>query len=189
MTSVRRRLVLRWAATAAAVAAIPAAAQAPSGSALEYQIKATFLYTVAKFVEWPAEKLEANAPIQVGIYGKDPFGPALDQTMRGKTVNGREMVVHRVTGLEQASQHHILFISSAEKKRLGTVLEAVAGGPVLTVGDVSNFAEQGGMVNLMMKENSVGLEINVNAAERAHLKISSRLLRLARVVKDQQVVR
>lgn len=158
----------------------PAAAQTPA--ALEYQIKATFLYTMAKFVEWPPEKLEGAGPLAIGVYGKDPFGATLDQQLQGKTVDGRAIVVRRITGLEQIRQQHIIFIAAGEKKHWSAVLGAVAGGGVLTVSDTDNFAEQGGMVNLVMKGNSVGLEINVAAAERAHIKISSKLLKLARVV-------
>ncbi len=183
-TTTSRRNVGRapWLA-AAILAAIPSPAQAPA--ALEYQIKATFLYTVAKFVEWPPEKLEGNGPIAIGVYGKDPFGGALDRLIQGKTVDGRGIVARRLTGLEQIRQQHIVFIAADEKKHLGVVLGALAGGGVLTVGDTDNFAEAGGMVNLVMKGNSVSLEINTSAAERSHIKISSRLLKLARVVQDR----
>ena len=176
----------RWltAALAAAMVSttIPARAQDAGTASLEYQIKATFLYTVAKFVDWPAGKIDATAPVRVAVYGKDPFGPTLERTLEGKTVNGRPLVIERLSGLEQARRYHILFISSGEKKRLRQILGALDDESVMTVSDMPDFAEQGGMVNLVMKENSVSLEINVGAAERAHLKISSRLLKLARVV-------
>ena len=170
---------------ATAAAMMPVCAQDPSRAALEYQIKATFLYTVAKFVDWPPEKLEENSPILVGIYGKDPFGDIIDQALQGKTVNGRALVIRRLAGLEQVSQCHILFVSSAEKKHLAQIFGAVGDGGVMTVGEIANFAEQGGMVNFVVRENSVGLEINVSAAERGRIKISSKLLRLARVVEGK----
>ncbi len=175
----------RWLVVATAAAMLPVGAEDPSRGALEYQIKATFLFTIAKFVDWPPEKLEENKPILVGIYGKDPFGATLDQVLQGKTVNGRPLVIQRLAGLEQVRQCHILFISSAEKKRLAQILSAVGDGGVMTVGEIANFAEQGGMVNFVLKENSVGLEINVSAAGRARINFSSKLLRLARVVEDR----
>ncbi len=162
--------------------ALAAPAQAPVP--LEYQIKATFLYTIAKFIEWPPGKLEGNGPIGIGVFGKDPFGGELDRQIQGKSVDGRRIEVRRLTGIEQAPRQHILFIAAGEKKRLGAIFSALTGGGVLTVGDSDHFAEQGGMVNLVMKGNSVSLEINTGAAERGQIKISSKLLKLARVVAD-----
>ena len=109
-----------WMAAAAALSSVHA--QGPPAAGLEYQIKAAFLYNFAKFVEWPVDKLNADSPILVGIYGKDPFGATLDEALRGKTVNGRVLEVQRLTGLEHVKQVHILFISSAEKKHLGQIL-------------------------------------------------------------------
>ena len=172
---------LPWVA-GAILMALAAPAQAPAP--LEYQIKATFLYMIAKFIEWPAEKLEGNGPIGIGVFGKDPFGGELDRQIQGKSVDGRGIEVRRLTGIEQAPRQHILFIAAGEKKRLGAIFSALTGRGVLTVGDSDHFAEQGGMVNLVMKGNSVSLEINTGAVERAQIKISSKLLKLARVVAD-----
>jgi len=179
----------RWLVAAVAAALIPAGAQDSSPAGLEYQIKATFLLTIAKFVDWPPDKLDPSSPILVGIYGKDPFGITLDQTLRGKSVAGRPLTVQRLRGLDQAGPCHILFISAAERKRLGQILNTLGDGSVLTVGEMANFAEQGGMVNFVTKDNSVSLEINPSAAERANIKISSKLLRLARVVEGPDQAR
>ncbi len=162
----------------------------PSGGMLEYQIKAAFLYNFAKFVEWPAEKLgDGSAPIVIAVIGKDPFGPVLDQTLIGKTVNGRALVVRRVVGLPDLRRCHIAFISSSEKGRLSEILPALAGAGVLTVGDAQRFAEQGGMISFVTEENKVRLEINVEAATRAGVQISSKLLKLARVVRNEAEAR
>lgn len=174
---------MRALAGAVVLMMMPARGQDAGGASLEYQIKATFLYTVAKFVEWPAGKNDVSSAIRVGVYGKDPFGTVLERACAGQTVNGRPLVVERVRDLEQAGQYHILFISSSEAKRLGQVLSQLSDKSVMTVSDIPDFTEQGGMVNLVMKKESVGLGINLGAAERAHLKISSRLLKLARVVR------
>ena len=171
------------AAVVLAVAMVPAFAQDAGDATLEYQIKATFLYTVAKFVDWPAAKSDPTAPLRVGVYGKDPFGPLLERAFQGKTVNGRPLVIERLKSLDQAGHYHILFISSGEKKRLDRILGSLTDEGVMTISDMANFAEQGGVVNLVMRANAVSMEINVSAAEKAHLKISSRLLSLARVVR------
>ena len=165
-----------------AAALSPAYAQGPPAARLEYQIKAAFLYNFARFVDWPAEKQNEKNQILVGIYGKDPFGSTLEQTLQGKTVGGRPLAIRRLTTLAGVKQCHILFISSAEKKNLGLILEVAGEGGVLTVGESAKFAEEGGMVNFAMRDNTVGLEVNVSAAERAHLTISSKLLRLAKLV-------
>ena len=170
-----------WVAVAILVA-LPAPAQAPIP--LEYQIKATFLYTIAKFIQWPAEKLEGNGPIGIGVFGKDEFGGELERQIQGKSVEGRGIAVRRLTGIDQAAGQHILFIGASEKKRLGAILGSLTAGGVLTVGDTAHFAEEGGMVNLVMKGNSVSLEINTGAVDRGQIKISSKLLKLARVVSD-----
>ena len=171
-----------WVAVAILVA-LPAPAQAPIP--LEHQIKATFLYTIAKFIQCPPEKLEGNGLIGIGVFGKDKFGGALERQVQGKSVEGRGIAVRRLTGIEQAPGQHILFIGASEKRQLGAILGSLTAGGVLTVGDIDRFAEQGGMVNLVMKGNSVSLEINTGAAERGQIKISSKLLKLARVVADR----
>ena len=93
--------------------------------------------------------------------------------------------MRRLTELTELKDCHILFISSSEKKRLGQILQKVRDGSVLTIADVKGFAEQGGMVNLTTRGDTVGLEVNASAVERAHIKISYKLLRLAKMVQDQ----
>jgi YfiR/HmsC-like len=167
------------------VAAIWSVRGAPAEIGLDYQVKAMFLYNFAKFVEWPAEKLPAGKPIVIAVYGQDPFGGTLEQTLQGKTANGSALVMRRLTELTELKDCHILFISSSEKKRLGQILQKVGDGSVLTIADVKGFAEQGGMVNLTTRGDTVGLEVNASAVERAHIKISYKLLRLAKMVQDQ----
>ncbi|MBI3667943.1 MAG: YfiR family protein [Acidobacteria bacterium] len=152
-------------------------------AALEYQVKAAFLFNFAKFVEWPAEKLgDGSNPIIVGILGKDPFGSSIDETFRGKTVNGRDVIVRRISQASDAGRCHILFVASSEKGRLEEILLSVASSSVLTVSEIKQFVERGGMISFTTDENKVRLEINVGAAERAGVKISSKLLKLAQVV-------
>jgi YfiR/HmsC-like len=156
----------------------------------EYEVKAAFIYNFAKYVSWPeASTSEKKKPFVIGVIGKDPFGQALDAAMRGRSVEGRAVFVERYGKVEEVADCDILFISSSEKNNLHRILEALHKAPVLTVGDMDQFAERGGMINLTTEEKRVRFEINVEAAERAGLKPGSQLLRLARIVGDPRTGR
>ena len=166
------------------VAAILGGAVAPSPS--EYQIKAAFLYNFAKFVEWPAKALlETRTSMTLCILGEDPFGADLEHILDGKTVNGRSIVVKRFSAIRGLEVCHILFISSSERHHLPEILEALGQASMLTVGETERFARLGGIINFTIEDNKVRFEINVDAAERAGLKISSRLLKLGKVIWDR----
>ena len=154
----------------------------------EYHVKAAFLYNFAKFVEWPEEAFRGpNDPITIGILGKDPFGSYLDRTIKNKTVKGRNLVVKRFEKANDLQACHILFISASEQKRLSQVLNKLNNWNVLTVSDIESFSRVGGMVNLIREGNKVRFEINVDAAKRAGLKISSHVLKLANIVRNDRV--
>jgi hypothetical protein len=157
--------------------------RADSTTPSEYELKAAFIYNFAKYVHWPeASTSETRKPIAIGVIGKDPFGQALDDAMRGRSLEGRAVVVRRFSRVEEVADCDILFISSSEKNNLPRILEVLHKAPVLTIGDMNRFAERGGMINLTTEEARVRFEINVEAAERAGLKPGSQLLRLARIV-------
>lgn len=151
----------------------------------EYAVKAAFLYNFAKFVEWPAEgeASAASSPFVISILGDDPFDAAIDDTLRGKAVASRQLVLRRIRRAEEVGDSRILFISSSEKAQLAEILKHLEGTAVLTVGEMDRFAEQGGVIRFRMEEKRVRLDINPEAAERANLRISSELLKLARIVK------
>jgi YfiR/HmsC-like len=151
----------------------------------EYQIKAAFLYNFAKFTEWPAAAFkDAQSAVTLCILGKDPFGDALD-SLREKTIEGRRLVIKRVSKVEEAEKCHILFVSASEKESLSHILKVTKNWNVLTVGDTKGFAESGVMINLINIEDKVGFEINLDAAEHASLKISSKLLKLGKIIKEK----
>ena len=153
----------------------------------EYQVKAAFLYNFARYVSWPKDSFpDDRAPILLGVVGKDPFGGALEQTIKGKTINGRELVLKRVTRQQDLKGFHILFVSSSEAQYLSQIMEKLKGESVLTVGEPEGFTLAGGIINLIMEENRVHFEINIVSAEQARLKISSKLLALAKVVKGER---
>jgi hypothetical protein len=161
------------------------AAQPQAVASLEQQVKAAYLYNFAKFVEWPpSAALDSNA-LLVCVVGDDAFAGVLDQTVQGKTANGRPVTVRRDPDSQRLKACHILFIGAAEQKRLSRLLEAVAGSGVLTVSEAERFAHLGGIINFIVEGNKVQFEVNVDAAARSRLRISSRLLQVARVVRDE----
>ena len=144
----------------------------------EYEVKAAFLYNFGKFVEWPES---ASGPIRICIVGDDPFGNNLEETVRGKTISGQPIEIKRLNREESPRGCQIAFISAAERKPRA-VLDLLQGASTLTVGESPNFAKDGGIINFVLEDNKVHFEINSGAAERARLKISSKLLSLARIV-------
>ena len=158
--------------------------QRPPSTPSEYQLKAAFLYNFAKFVEWPAGALgDPGEPIVLGILGKDPFGPTLEETIRNKTVQGRPLVIRRGDTLQEFKYCHILFITTSERRRLPQIFSILGKGAVLTVGETEHFTQLGGIINFTVEESKIRFEISVDNAEQSGLKISSQLLRLARIVK------
>lgn len=161
-------------------AAWPAMAEQPLAS--EYQIKAAFLYNFAKFIEWPANAHVADAQnFTIGILGPDPFGQDI-AVIAGKLVKGKPLRVVRGLTLEELKGCQVLFIGTAAPAELARTLGALKDKPILTVGESEGFARRGGMIHLMTVENKVRFEINAQGAEEAGLKISSHLLRLAKIV-------
>jgi hypothetical protein len=159
------------------------AVETQAQSAGEYQVKAAFLFNFAKFVEWPPSSFSAaSAPLRICVFGRDPFGRELRDITNEKTVNGRKLEVNQVVDLQLARTCHILFIASSEKAQLKRILESLRGTDVLTVGDTKGFAELGGMINFVLENDRVQFEVNHKAAEQAGLKISSKLLSVAKLV-------
>src|ERR1700730_17938488 len=149
----------------------------------EYQVKAAYLFNFLKFVEYPEDAFaDPLAPIVIGVVGEDPFGAALAQVVTGKTVQGRDLVIRTYRTGEDLRGAHILFISPPEKKRLPAILSSLRDSSVLTVADTEGFLEAGGMIQFVYEDKRVRFAINVDATSRAKLKMSSKLLSLARVV-------
>jgi len=150
----------------------------------EYQVKAAFLYNFAKFVEWPAEAFQnPGESLVVCVLGEDPFGRTLEDVVSGKRVDGRALAVRRVSDPRQTQGCRILFVSSSERKRVLSVLAAMDESFVLTVGESDSAVAEGMIVNFALEGGKVRFAINPAAAERKRLRVSSRLLSLAIVVK------
>jgi len=157
----------------------------------EYTVKAAFIYNFAKFVTWPDKALgKAGSPMVIGVVGDDPFGSALDDAVAGKSVDGHPLTVKRFDGFSDANagalrKCHILFISYSEKDKVGDILTALKGASVLTVSEIEKFPLKGGVVLFDMEGSKVTLEINPEAAKKAGLEISSKLLQVAKVFKSE----
>lgn len=156
----------------------PAARAELSGRDLEYQVKAALLLNFAKFVDWPPP---STPYFIVGVLGGDPFNFSLDQVMREKAVNGRPIMIRRVTQTEDATFCDLLFVSASERKRVAQVLAAVAHRPVLTVSDLSGFTAGGGIIQFYEEDGRIRFEVNLEAAQHAGLRIHAQLLRLAKI--------
>ena len=147
----------------------------------EYQVKALFLLNFVKYVDWPAG---ASGPITIGILGQDNFDDNLTNAVDGKSINGRAITIRHLSSGESPSGCSVLFISSSENSQLNTLLNKTGSLPILTVGESESFLENGGIINFMLKEGKIHLAINLKAAQKANLQISSKLLSVADVVKE-----
>ena len=181
----RRFLLARRAIAAVAMIVATIAAPVQAGGPNEHQVKAAFLYNFANFVQWPEGALgPAGAPLKVCVVGTDPFGGALEDAFRGQVVQGRSVQIARGPTLATLGRCHILFLSHSEQGRWPELLRALAGAPTLTVADGPPLVRQGGMVSFVVEAKRVRFEINRGAAEHAGLRISSKLLALARLVES-----
>lgn len=167
------------------IIAASGAGQSAEAQALhEYEAKAAFLFNFVKFVEWPAQSFaDDSSPLIIGVVGDDRSSAVIDRIINGKTANGRRLVVKRFSNFRALTHCHIVFVRSSEKDRIRQTL-AAAGAGALTVGETERFAESGGMINLIIVDGRLELEINQTSAERAGLKISAKLLNLARVIRN-----
>jgi hypothetical protein len=146
----------------------------------EYPVKAAFLLNFAKFVEWPAVAFKGpEDPITICVLGQNPFGTALEDVVRDKTVANRAFVVRGVLNTQQAGNCQIVFVSASERKRFRFLLDGLKGRSILTVGEGDDFTASGGIINFKLKDARVRIEIDAAAADRAGLRISSKLLSLA----------
>jgi hypothetical protein len=149
--------------------------EAPS---LEYHVKAAFLLNFTRFVEWPSTE-PADAPFPICILGRDPFGSALDRMLEGESVDGHKLVIRRIKR-DQTQSCRIVFAERSERD-LSKLLPGLGRG-VLTVGEGDGFLREGGMIAFVIDNRRVRFDINQAAASAAALRISSKLLNVARSV-------
>jgi YfiR/HmsC-like len=156
-------------------------AQAPKPT--EYEVEAAYLSNFGRFVEYPAKSGTATEPFNVCVLGKDPFGPLLDAALKGEAIGNQPMAAKRLPGPEDTAGCRILFLSSSTDNQLNATLAALGNSSVLTVSDIPEFTKRGGMIQFVLDGNRVRFEINIAAAQRAKLSLSSQLLKLAVAVR------
>jgi hypothetical protein len=150
-------------------------------TASEPALKAAFLYNFARFAEWPADA--AAGPLTICVLGDAALADALDGTVKGRTIDSRQVAVSRVKpdGIRAC---HVLYLTGVDPQRARQIIDELKNAPVLTVSDSELFAINGGIAGLFVEQGKMRFAINVEAAQHARLRISSRLLTLAKIVKD-----
>jgi hypothetical protein len=170
-----------WLVFAAFFGAGLGVAHAQTLVAPEYKIKSAFLYNFVKLTEWPTNAfVSSNAPISIGIIGKDPFGDVLEDTVKDKVINCRKILIQRFEELDKGFEKcHLLFIATTEEERLEKILALVAKQTVLTVSEIERFDYRGGMIWLIKEGDEIKFSIKQAAVQEAGLKLSSKVLALS----------
>lgn len=176
----KTRQVSLWAALGLGVLLCGAhGAEAPS----EYQVKAVFVFNFSRFVEWPQQAFTTpNQPFAICILGDDPFGGRLEEAVRGEQINQHPLTVRRFRSVGESDNCQILYIDRSQGGQLHQILAALDHRSILTVSELNDSAERGGMIQFTTESNHIRLRINVDAARAAGLTISSKLLRPAEIV-------
>jgi hypothetical protein len=175
--TVRRMLILL------ALLGLQSGLRAQGSLPSEYQLKAAFLYNFTSFVEWPETTFPSpSAPLVITVLGRDPFGATLDELVKDKSVNGHQIEVHRAVPGTVLDGSHLLYICTSERNHVEATVAQVGGKPILTVTDLDPDDSPGVAISMSVGDNNrVKLTVDTGAAERAGLRISSRLLRLANI--------
>src|SRR5713226_4053609 len=178
--AVRRSLAVLLAAAFCARTCPPAAAQAPAVT--ESQIKALCLFNFAKFTAWPDEAFPAQkSPLVIGIAGEADFQPLLLELVKGETINGRKLELFQVRNPSDIDRCQILFVAASEKDRLPQLFQNISSPHLLTVGETEDFATRYGIVGFTLHREK-RIEINYDRAKKAGLRISARIMKLARLI-------
>lgn len=161
----------------------PSISSARQDANAEYKLKAAYLYNFLQFTEWPPSAFQREtSPLIIGVFGRDPFGRSLEQIVQGESVNGREIAIVRIEHVNDIKRCHVLFIPRTEQGQVDSILSALHNANVLTVSEVDGFTDRGGAISFFVREKKLRFEINPNVVKKADLRVSSRLLRLAKVV-------
>jgi hypothetical protein len=176
---------LRGSLLGSALIAFAGLAPAQSGQSLtEVQVKAAFVYKFGAFVEWPATAFSSpGAPLAIGVLGADDLAEELERVVAGRKVHDRAVAVRRLQRGESFAGLHVLFVGGSEGPRLAQILERARGQPVLVVTDAPHGPPPpGSMINFVPENDRVRFDVALAPAEEGLLKISARLLAVARKV-------
>ena len=152
----------------------------------EAEVKAAFVFNFIKFVEWPASAFQSpEEPVLLTVLGNDPVGTAL-ASLDGRKVSGRRVVVRKVPSISGLERCHVLFVGAAQKWPLPAVFRAIQRWPVLTIADIEGFPDRGGTIGFVRRGDRIGFEINEEAARKAGLDVSAKLLYLGKSARARQ---
>src|SRR2546425_2063831 len=150
-------------------------AGAESPTLTMHQVQAAFLFNFAKFVTWPDDAFErSGSSLIIGVLGEDQFGAVLEETVRDKTIMGKKLAVKRFVRIQDAVKSHILFLSSSEESQLLPMLKALEKTTILTVSDMEQFAERGGMIAFTVEDQKVRFNVNRSEERRVGKECRSR---------------
>ncbi len=183
----RRALVVLMVLGVSLVIDQPACAQTLD-AAKATRVKAAYIYNFAKFATWPADVFKTDdAPIIIGVVGPDPIAATLEKVVRGKTAHNRRIEVRRIAGVypeaaDELRECHLLFVCACESERIGQLWRLLGNRPVLVVSDIEGFAKRGGMIGLALEGGRIVFEIHRAAVEQTGIRLSAKLLKLAKIV-------
>jgi hypothetical protein len=152
----------------------------------EISLKSAFLYKFTLFADWNGALGDEGAPISICVMGRDDLADDLQEAVQNRTAHSRPITVRRPSRAAEAGGCHVLFIGWTEPTLVDRALARLAERPILTVGELEGFAERGGMINIVKRDNRLRLKINLRAVESAGLRLSSQLLKLATLVDLQR---
>jgi hypothetical protein len=151
--------------------------------ASESSVKAALVYKFASYVEWPAESFASpETPLAICVVGADDVAADLEPLIRGRTVNNRPFALRRVKEGEGIGGCHVVYVGRREATRINALARAARSQSALLVSDAANGLENGSVINFVPIEDRIGFEVSIDAAERSNLRISSRMLTVARRV-------
>ncbi len=154
-----------------------------AGAGLESDVKAAYIINIIKFIDWHTAGKNGDKTVKIGLAGSDPICEVLEKISKNK-IAGFSITTHRIDGAAAGSSEcQLIFIGRSENKRLSEILKQLKGSPALTVSDIPDFAERGGIMGFFIEKNRVKIEINLNEAKRAGLKLGAKLLEVARLIK------
>jgi hypothetical protein len=151
----------------------------------EVTLKSAFVYNFVRFTEWPADALQPGAQISACVVGDPAVAEALAQTVKRRQLNGRTIAVTIVPSETPMPICHLLYVSGLADKSAIEIVSALRNTPILTISDIGEFAKKGGMVQLLAEAGKMRFKVNLRAAKRARLQLSSRLLAIAELVEEQ----
>jgi hypothetical protein len=151
------------------------------------ELKAAFVFNIVPFVEWPPETLGDR--FVIGVAGESPMASVMAKSFAGKRIGSRIVEVREVHSRSELRACNILLLAFPDRSRMGEAFTELRGTNVLTIGDSELFTKLGGVVTFVQHDSTYRLAINPRAAERAHLKISSKLLSIATMVSDDEADR